>query len=181
MANYFLFFFIGQASKQFDYNIVTFFQFSKDNEQLTQKQISPLRSQVRSLIWFSFLHRFFVEKKLVFFFCLHSLGVILDQFFVPEFHVSVDCTFKEIVMIIIISKGLNLEQMIKIGFALLFTIHAGDVQFAGIKVDFVLEKNYNSDFFFTQLILNSYSTLLNVLNLLDQEEHLWVIEQDYIE
>ena len=36
--------FIGQASKQFDYNIVTFFQFSKDNEQLTQKQISPLRS-----------------------------------------------------------------------------------------------------------------------------------------
>ena len=42
--------FIGQASKQFDYNIVTFFQFSKDNEQLTQKQISPLRSQMRSLI-----------------------------------------------------------------------------------------------------------------------------------
>ena len=80
-----------------------------------------------------------VEKKKLVFFGLHSLGVILDQFFVPEFHVSVDCTFKEIVMIIVISKGLNLEQMIKIGFALLFTIHAGDVQFAGIKVDFVLE------------------------------------------
>lgn len=124
IAKYFLFFLLGKQASNLITILLHFFQFSKDNEQLTQKQISPLRSnEIFDLIIF-FRQRIIIRKKGLF---LHSLGVILDQFFVPEFHVSVDCTFEEVVVIIIISKGLNLEQMIEIGSALLFTIHAGDV------------------------------------------------------
>ena len=125
MANYFLFFLLGKQASNLITILLHFFNFQKTMSSSLKNKFL-LSDQMRSLIFriFFFRQRIIIRKKV---FRLHRLGVILDQFFVPEFHVSVDCTFEEVVVVIIISKGLNLEQMIKIGFALLFTIHASDV------------------------------------------------------
>ena len=130
--NYFLLFLLGKQASNLITILLHFFSIFKRQWAAHSKTnfSSQITNEIFDMIFF--LHRqriifFFGRKKKLVFFGLHSLGVILDQFFVPEFHVSVDCTFEEIVMVIIISKGLNLEQMIEIGSALLFTIHASDV------------------------------------------------------
>ena len=65
-------------------------------------------------------------------------GVVTHQFGFPKLHIAIDSTFKEIVVVVIITKGFNVEQMVTVLVLLFLASHACDVQLAGVVVDLVL-------------------------------------------
>ena len=69
------------------------------------------------------------------FYFLHSPNVVLDFFWLPEFSISVDSWFINIVMIIILSLGFNLKEVVSVCLFLCSVMLSHDVQFRGIKVD----------------------------------------------
>merc|ERR1712223_222147 len=66
---------------------------------------------------------------------LHPTNVVLDFFWLPEFSISVDSWFIDIVMIIILSLGFNLKKVVSVCLFLCSVMLSHDVQFRGIKVD----------------------------------------------
>ena len=66
---------------------------------------------------------------------LHPPNVVLDFFWLPEFSISVDSWFIDIVMIIILSLGFNLKEVVSVCLFLCSVMLSHDVQFRGIKVD----------------------------------------------
>ena len=45
---------------------------------------------------------------------LDHFGVTSDQFGFPEFHIPIDCAFKEVMVIVIVAEGVNVEQMVAV-------------------------------------------------------------------
>ena len=66
---------------------------------------------------------------------LHPPNVVLDFFWLPEFPISVDSWFINIVMIIILSLGFNLKEVVCVCLFLCSVMLSHDVQFRRIKVD----------------------------------------------
>jgi len=77
------------------------------------------------------LHRYAKYKTSI----LHPPNVVLDFFWLPEFSISVDSWFINIVMIIILSLGFNLKEVVSVCLFLCSVMLSHDVQFRGIKVD----------------------------------------------
>jgi len=67
--------------------------------------------------------------------CLHASDIILDLFWFPEFLVPVDPWLVDVVVIVELFEGVDVEQMFAVLAVLLASVFAQDVQLAGVMVD----------------------------------------------
>merc|ERR1711944_367669 len=66
---------------------------------------------------------------------LHTSNLISDFFWFPEFSVSVDTWFVNVMMIIILSVGFNFKQMVFICLFLFSIMLSHDIEFRSVIVD----------------------------------------------
>jgi hypothetical protein len=70
---------------------------------------------------------------------LHFFDIVVDSFWIPELAVSVYSPVEEVVVVVVLSVGLNIEQ-VPVG--LLFLVHVvvpGDLEFRSVEVDSLLD------------------------------------------
>ena len=70
---------------------------------------------------------------------LHALSVASDKFFIEKFHVSVNCAFEKVMVIVIDISALDVENVVVVGRSLLFAIQTSDMEFSSVEVDLVLK------------------------------------------
>ena len=70
---------------------------------------------------------------------LHLPDVVLDDLRVPELPVPVDWTVEEVVVVVVLAVGLDVEQVTVGLLALLVGVVLGDLELGGVEVDSLLE------------------------------------------
>ena len=70
---------------------------------------------------------------------LHAFSVASDKFFIEKFHVSVNCAFEKVMVIVIDISALDVENVIVVSGSLFFAIQASNMEFSSVEVDLILQ------------------------------------------
>ena len=71
---------------------------------------------------------------------LHAFSVASDKFFIEKFHVSVDCTFEKVMVIIVDISAFDVKNVVVVGRSLLFSIQTSDMEFSSVEIDLILQR-----------------------------------------